>query len=238
MIKKFYRICSIALLVAVMLTACGGPAATPAAVATAVPPTAIPATSVPPTAVPPTAVPPTEKPVEAAPTEVPPTEVPEFITVIDDTGAFQASVPGTWTEVDGSPMTDTYPSAVIRVAPSLSELDNYTGPGAYMMASSTLAQAGGYIEILDIWREVWGKDCKFDSRNDYSDSKYEGKIDLFTACAGLENDVLLILVARPKDNPTGHIVTLVINFPEVTDSATEQAMAILDTFDVVGELPK
>lgn len=235
MTKKFlYSIC-LALLVAVMLTACGGPAATPTAVPTAVPPTAVP-----PTAVPPTAVPPTAKPTVAAPTEVPPTAVPEYTTIKDDTGALQVVIPSSWTEIDGSPLTGDYPSAYISAAPSLANLENSTGPGATMIASATLSKMGGYIQVLDAWRQVYAdpKKCKYDSRNDYADSKYEGKYDLFTTCNDVQNEILAIFVVRPKDNKTGHLVMLIINFPDASDKAIEQAQALLDTFDVVGELPK
>jgi hypothetical protein len=232
--KKFYSIC-IALLVAVMITACGGPAATPTAAPTAVPPTAVP-----PTTVPPTAVAPTAEPTVAAPTDVPPTAVPEYVTVKDDSGALQVTIPGTWTEIDGSPLTGDYPSAYISAAPSLAKFKDFTGPGAVMIASATLAKMGGYIQVLDAWRQTYAdpKNCKYDNRYDYDDPKYEGKFDGFTACNGLQNEALLILVVRPKDNKTDHLVSLIINFPEANDKALELATAILDSFDVIGELPK
>jgi hypothetical protein len=241
MTKKFYRTFLAALLITIMITACGGPAATPTAAPTAIPPTAVPPTAVPPTAVPPTAVPPTAVPPTATPTEVPPTAIPEYVTVNDDTGAFQVTIPGSWTQIDGSPETGDYPSARIIAAPNFDNLNNFTGPGAFMYASATLSKMGGYIQVLDAWRKVFADPakCEFKGRYDYDDAKYEGKFDGFTACKGVQNEVLMILSVRPKENKTDHLVIVVINFPTIDeDKSLEQVKAILDSFDVTGALPK
>lgn len=230
--KKITIIC-LAVLAAIVLTACGA-AATPAPTAA---PTQVPPTVAPPTAKP-TVAPPTATAVPPTATEVPPTATPEYTIIKDNTGALQASVPSSWTEIDGSSMTGNYPSAAILVAPSLAKFADYTGPGAYIVASSTIAQIGGYVEILDAFRDSYGKDCTYDKRNDYKDSKYEGKYDLFSNCKSVDKEVYLILVVRPQADPTGHIIVLMINFPDATDKAIEQAQTLLDTFDVVGDLPK
>jgi serine protease Do len=235
--QSFYGLC-LALLLAILITACGGPATTPTAAPTAVPPTAVPPTAVPPTPVPPTA---TSLPPTAEPTALPPTQAPEYVTVKDDTGAFEVTIPSSWTEVDGKPTTDEYPSAQIFAAPSTAEFQKFTGPGAYMLASTALAKAGGYIQILDLWKDQFAlpNGCKFDSRNDVTDPMYEGKYDLYINCMGAENEALLITVARPKSDPTGYVIMMAYNLPDATDeNAMNEAEKIINSFKILGDLPK
>ena len=234
MIKKLCCICLV-LLVATQMTACASLApATP----TAVPPTAT-STVVPPTATP-TAVPPTSTPTAIPPT-LTPTATPEFIIVTDKTGALQVSVPSSWTKVNGSSFSiaGKYSAAAIEVAPDLDKFNYYSGEGAWLMASSTIAQAGGYIQILDFFRTNIGKSCKFVSRNDYTDPNYQGKFDIFSTCNNLQKQVLFMMAVRPKDDPTGYIVMLMINFINPDQKTlTKQIETILSSFKVVGALPK
>ena len=116
--------CGAFVILALLLTACAGAAATPTAAPTSAAPTSAPATSVPPTAVPPTAVPPTAVPPTAVPpTAVPPTEVPAkdrtgSLTVLDWAGYDQ---PDFWTD-----FKTNYPKVDVSFEIGASDADIYS----------------------------------------------------------------------------------------------------------------
>ncbi len=160
-----------------------------------------------------------------------------YVTIQDDEGAIQVDVPAGWTQVDGSVWADetTVYGASITAAADIEGFNyGYYEPGIFYAASDEIAQFGGYVQLLDIYRESYMADCELIDRYDYEDSAFEGKYDLFSNCLG-EDNVLFILSARPINNPTAYLVLLMVNM--ISDSDFEALDQILATFDVVGFLP-
>jgi serine protease Do len=220
MIKKI-NLLAVIILIATMVAACGG--------ATSPADTGAPAQ--------------TEAPVVTqAPAATTAPAASDFVTVKDDTGAMEVSVPAAWKEVDGSVFelgTAKIKFASIKAAPSISDFGSFAAPGTWVLASSQLAQLGGYIQVLDIWKDGFvATGCQYGSRTDYSDDKYEGKYDFFTNCKNTGN-AFMVLVVRPIQNQTAYLVTVIINSPssESADTANKGAKAILDSFNVIGDLP-
>lgn len=160
-----------------------------------------------------------------------------YVTVQDETGAIQVDIPVEWTQVDGQPWYDgdTVLGASITAAADLEAFNNdYYEPGIFFAASKEIAKLGGYVQILDLYRESYLEDCDLTDRFDYEDSAFEGKYDLFTNCLGQAN-ALVVLSARPINNPTSMIITLIANL--ISDADYDALDQIFATFDVVGNLP-
>lgn len=164
----------------------------------------------------------------------------EFIMVTDDEGSIQMSIPADWSDVDGSLWQTDWGGAEF-IAASISASANldtyynsYSESGVFFAASDRLSQLGGYVQLLDGTKGWYEEDCTYDSRNDYVDSAYEGKYDLWTDC-GAESGVVLTLSARPINDPTAFLILVEVTLAK--DADLDALDEILATFDVIGPLP-
>lgn len=160
-----------------------------------------------------------------------------FVTVQDDYKSIQVNIPATWSEVDGSAwvLDGEIIGASITAAANLYNFNNaWDEPGVFFAVSDDLAKLGGYIQILDLYRDGLRADCDYAGRYDYKDSAFEGAYDVFEKCAGTTNTVVL-LSARPQQNKTAFLVTLMVNIMSDADLAALDE--IRRTFDVIGPLP-
>jgi serine protease Do len=161
----------------------------------------------------------------------------EYVTVTDDYGAIQVSIPSAWAEVSGEPWYDDGDiiGASITGAASLDGFNNtYEEPGVFFGVSDDLARLGGYIQLLDVYRPSFTNDCSLDGRYDYEDSAFLGAYDVFTNC-GSGRSTIIILSARPINNQTSFLATVMVQI--LSDSDLDALDEILRTFDVVGALP-
>ena len=160
-----------------------------------------------------------------------------YVTVQDDEGAIQVDIPADWVQVDGSVWLDGNATLGASITAS-ADLDafnvGYYQPGLFYAASNEIAKLGGYVQLLDVYRDIYGQDCEFIGRYDYKDSAFEGKYDLFSKCLG-EKNTLFVLSSRLINNPSSMLIVLVVNM--VTDADLDTLDQILATFDVVGYLP-
>jgi serine protease Do len=160
-----------------------------------------------------------------------------FVTVQDDTGAIQISVPAEWNQVDGTKWVDgdtTLGASITASADLKAFTGQYYQPGVFFGASKEIAKLGGYVQLLDLYREIYRKDCELSGRYDYSDSGFEGKYDVYTNCLKQQNS-LVVLSARPIKDPTSMLITMVVNM--MSDADVAALDQILGSFDVVGMLP-
>jgi len=161
-----------------------------------------------------------------------------YVVVTDDYGSIEMEIPEVWDEVDGSPWVDSGDiiGASIWASPDLDDFNaTWTTPGVMFNVSDDLATLGGYVQLLDFYREEFMSECDYDSRYDYDDGVFRGKYDLFVKCGGAIGPALLILSAVPSDNPTDYLIVVMVNV--VTDADYEALDRILSTFNVVGLLP-
>ncbi|PKN94193.1 MAG: hypothetical protein CVU44_07270 [Chloroflexi bacterium HGW-Chloroflexi-6] len=236
--NKKITLLMITIMLAATLAACGGTqAATPQAEESA------------PVAEAPAA---TEAPAEEMATEEAPDEEMtedeepadgDYILVTDDTESLEMAVPADWNQVSGEIFsTEDHNFASIMASNDLQGFTEFTAPGTWVMASATFAQTLGYVENLDLMKEVFtseGFECVSQNiGDDYSDAKYEGRYAFYENCLGSGN-TLLILSVRPIENKTDHIITVIVSSPsgESSDQAETQSQLILDSFNVVGQLP-
>jgi serine protease Do len=162
----------------------------------------------------------------------------EYVQITDDFEAIVVEVPATWTEVDGRPWQDGEEviGASIYAAPDLDGfLNTWTTPGVVFNVSNDLAQLGGYIQLLDIFREDFTQACELVDRYDYNDGYYRGSFDYFTRCGGSDGSEMLILSAVPID--TAQELLILVEVQILSDADVDAADRILATFDVIGALP-
>jgi len=199
-------------------------------------PTNVPAATVAPTKAPaqPTAAPAATKAPE--PTKVPASAV---TTLKNKSGSITLDVPSSWSQVlsDDTKLGDI-PTARIIASPDLNDYEAYKAPGVEFYASASLAKLGGFIQVLDELRGVYLQDCKYNSKDryNYTDDVFEGKWDGLTDCKGTGN-VLVVFSGRPKQQKTALLVFMVVNFPKPDDKAVDTLKLLLDSFDVIGQLP-
>ena len=165
------------------------------------------------------------------------TNYDEYVLVQDDYGAIQVSVPAAWSEIDGSAWVDSGDiiGASITAAASLDNFNaSYSEPGVFFGATDDIAELGGYIQLLDVYRD-WARedDCTFEYREDYEDSAFEGAFDVFSNCLDSEG-VLVILSAKPHSSTSPLVLVLV---QIMSDADLDALDEILNTFDVIGPLP-
>ena len=161
----------------------------------------------------------------------------EYVLVQDDYGAIQVSVPAAWSEIDGSAWVDSGDiiGASITAAASLDNFNAYySEPGVFFGATDDIAELGGYIQLLDVYRD-WARedDCTFEYREDYEDPAFEGAFDVFSNCLDSEG-VLVILSAKPHSS-TSPLVLVMVQI--MSDADLDALDEILNTFDVIGPLP-
>ena len=169
-----------------------------------------------------------------------------YISVQDDYGAIQMDIPVEWSDVDGSPWVDgedVIGSAISAAADLEAYNSSWGKSGVFFGASDDLAKLGGYVNLLDIFRddydENYGGQCKFKSRvkygeGDWEDAYYRGRMDIFSGCGGGDN-YFVVLSAVPRSNPQAYLVLLQMAIN--TDADYEALDQIMATFDVVGTLP-
>jgi serine protease Do len=125
--------------------------------------------------------------------------------------------------------------ASITAAADLAAFNSsYDEPGVFFGVSDDLAKLVGYAQMLDEYRATFRSECTYLGRTPYEDSAFEGAYDLFEKCGGSTN-TLIVLSARPQQNKTSFLVTLLVQMQ--TDADLQALDEILRTFDVVGTLP-
>jgi serine protease Do len=157
----------------------------------------------------------------------------DYTRVDDDLGSIAMEVPVEWTDVDGSPWTDTSGAVIgssLQASPDALGFDAYESPGVLFLAATTEPaefDAGGILDLID-----FSGDCNYEGRFDYQDPLYTGLYDHFYDC-GETGSSIFTVVAAPEDQT---FFTLVI-VQALNDADLDAADHIFDTFEVVGSLP-
>jgi serine protease Do len=162
----------------------------------------------------------------------------EYTAWTDNLGAIQVEVPTSWVEVDGTPWTSDNGAdfASIWASPNLADFDGTWGtPGVKFNVTADKEKVGGHIQMLEATRGLeFLRACKLDDRYEYNDGAYRGFYDYYINC-GASAAAYMILVAVPVQD-TGDII-LFVEIQIITDADVEAADRILQTFNIVGNLP-
>ncbi|MFQ5793480.1 MAG: S1C family serine protease [Candidatus Bipolaricaulia bacterium] len=157
-----------------------------------------------------------------------------YHSVTNDSGALVMDIPQEWDDVNGSPWTkeDEVIGAAISASSNLGDFyDTYATPGVFFGASRVLIQSydeAGFLDTLPDFSE----DCTYEGRFDYEDPLYTGLYNLYTNCGGIGSQ-LVDIVAVPDDRA----FLIWVEIQTVTEPDLDALQRILDTFEVVGDLP-
>jgi serine protease Do len=167
----------------------------------------------------------------------------EYYTVYDDTSAIALDVPVDWTAIDGGTWEATWGNQAFKAAsvvatPDMSAYNDFRAPGVWFAASEDWGNLGGYVQLLD-GVKGWYRDdydCDFVERGDYGDNDpvFEGGYDIWEDC-GAGNATVLVIAARPKNDPFAYLVLVQIQL--LADTNPDVVDNIVNTFDRVGSLP-
>lgn len=138
-----------------------------------------------------------------------PVDVGSFVTVSDDTGSVEVSVPETWAQVDGTSVTDAAGNQFAQVvaSPDLAGYGStWTVPGVAVSASPALV-GSDKDAALQTYAQGAAADCTLDNTGDYDDGLYVGKFAYYTGCAGTNTD--FVTVVADDVNGTHFIVVSV-----------------------------
>ncbi len=156
----------------------------------------------------------------------------EYVGIGDDTGALYMEVPDSWADVDGSLWEEDGEvlGASLVAAPDLQAFyDSFTSPGVLLLASANLGTST-MDELVDTFD--FSEDCVYDGRSPYEDPVFTGVFDLYQQCDGTDT-ILLVLAAQPADQSYGVVVV----GQAITDADVEALDQVLNTFNVLGDLP-
>lgn len=156
----------------------------------------------------------------------------EYVGISDDTGAIYMEVPTGWTAVDGGLWEEEGEvlGASLAAAPDLQAFyDTFTAPGVLLLAANN---TGGLTmdELVDTFD--FSAECIFDGRSPYEDPVFTGVFDLYQECGGTDT-ILIVVAAEPADQSYG----VIIIGQAITDLDVEALDQVLNTFNIVDELP-
>ena len=159
----------------------------------------------------------------------------EFVGIYDDSQAVYVEVPVEWADVDGSNWVDdsdgsTLGSSIIASTDIAGFSSTYTTPGVQILAGTVFGNStmGELADIMD-----FSDACTYDGRFDYDDGFYTGVYDQYSDCDG-QGSVIIVLAAEPAEQHYSVIVLVQV----VSDADLDALDHILDTFIVVGDLPR
>jgi serine protease Do len=161
-----------------------------------------------------------------------------YTTWTDEYSAIQLDLPNEWVDVNGANWEsdgDIIGSSISGAADLENYIETWNESGVFFGASDDLAKLGGYVNLLDVERDIYRQYCKLEGRYDYSDALYRGKYDLYSNCDGSGN-AFITLSAVPNDNSQAFLILVEMNITKEADyDALDQ---ILATFQVVGHCRK
>ncbi len=154
----------------------------------------------------------------------------EYVSVRDDSGMLQMSVPVEWSDIDGTPWTfeDEEAGPSLNAAVDVDGFyDNWTTPGAFLGASTSLRATydpNSFLDQFDL-----SDSCTYDGRSDYSDELYTGAYDSYSNCGGTGTSFLVLVV-----EPESQGVLIILQVQMVTAADQEALQRILESFIYFG----
>jgi serine protease Do len=154
----------------------------------------------------------------------------DYVTITDDSGLIQVSVPAEWNDVNGTPWT----VEGTEVGPGVSASTDLAGffetwgvPGVFVGASALLGiTPDQYLDGVD-----YSGSCTYEGRQPYDDGLYVGSYDYYSGC-GDSGATFIVVAAEPADGS----FLVVVNVQALTQADLVAADEVFATFQVVGDL--
>jgi len=159
-----------------------------------------------------------------------------YMTITDDSGALTMDVPTTWSDIWGDYWRDDRgnPLAAMLVAAPDAEafMDSLDYAGVFFVASRRLAQEYTVDSILDD-NVFWGS-CRYKGeRQYYYDGLYEGVSEEHSGCGSHGRTTVYVAAAKPAEDD----FIVWVGIQALTDADIEAANRIVETFEVIGDIP-
>ncbi|MCZ2115476.1 MAG: trypsin-like peptidase domain-containing protein [Anaerolineae bacterium] len=158
----------------------------------------------------------------------------DYVGITDDYGAIYVEVPAEWWDVDGSNWLDddgTILGSSLYASTSIDSFNSdFSTPGMQILASDQFGDTQMY-ELLDL--VDFTNSCDYGGRFDYEDPVYTGQYDLYSDCAG-QGSVIIVLAVEPAEKD----YTVLLLVQAVTEADLDALDHILNTFIVIGDLPR
>lgn len=158
----------------------------------------------------------------------------DYVGITDDYEAIYVEVPVEWWDVDGSNWVDddgTILGSSLYASTSIDSFNSdFSTPGMQILASDQFGDTQMY-ELLDL--VDFTNSCDYGGRFDYEDPVYTGQYDLYSDCAG-QGSVIIVLAVEPAEKD----YTVLLLVQAVTEADLDALDHILNTFIVIGDLPR
>lgn len=151
-----------------------------------------------------------------------------YTTITDNSGRLSVEVPTAWTDINGGSWSfdDESVGIAVSAAPNIDDfLSTWTTPGLFFGASEELILRMNEDQMLDEF--TFNASCTYDGREDYSDSLYTGRYDLWSDCDGI-GTVFIVISATPEDRS----LLLLVMVQIIDDNDLDALDHILDSFIV------
>ena len=180
----------------------------------------------------------TGQPPAAGPTPAPAIAgYPSYYLVTDDSGALVVTIPTAWSDIDGRAWAENNSNigASIWAAPDIASFNSgWTTPGVKFNVTGNVSAVGGCSQMLNQYTPKYLAACERSESEDREDRGLQIKSNLYYGCGGRDTAVLL-QCGVPINNPQSFLVWLQVTV--VNDADIEAMSSILETFDIVDDLP-
>ena len=160
------------------------------------------------------------------------------VVVADDSDVIAMYVPADW-QYDGSPWQSTwtignveygFTAQMLTASPDMQlYTESWDVLGISIATSKDWGDLGGYANLLEGVRGFY-TDCRPNGMSKYNDGTYEGQVQMYDKCGGIDSNVL-VLAARPIVNPQSYLVLVQLQYRN--DAEFELLDAIFSTAVIV-----
>ncbi len=164
--------------------------------------------------------------VQVLPDTPPPTG--EFVDVTDDTQSVFVQVPTSWSQVDGTPVTDGSGNqwAAVTASPDIAGyLGSWSTPGMTVMASPGALANTTVDGLLAGVAGITADGCVSQGREDYADGYHTGQYEFYTGCGSTGASYLALAAISDDGN---YLVYVTVQ--AVTDADLAAADRVLGSF--------
>ncbi len=162
---------------------------------------------------------------------------PSYHVVTDDSGALVVTIPTAWSDIDGRAWAENNSNigASIWASPDIASFNaGWTTPGVKFNVTGNFSAVGGCSQLLNQYTPKYVAACERSESEDREERGLQIKSNLYYGCGGRDTAVLL-QCGVPINNPQSFLVWLQVTV--VNDADIEAMSSILETFDIVDDLP-
>ena len=152
-----------------------------------------------------------------------------YVTVTDDLGVLQVSVPASWDEVVGA---ESEFGASIFASPDIAGAAGSWDVPAVLFEARPWVDANTPIDLEAVAADLAdsvAEGCVYSGRESYDDGVYAGFADLYEACGGTETSLLIVAAEDPVDAVSTRLAVQIVSPVdlEITDVILQSFVVIV-----------